>query len=231
MKKMVLVSQEELDRLRQKKLQQYNPTLRTMAFMDEDIEEILNNDHLTPEQKITLYQTARHRMRALTPRQTQEQVLPAMKESNTAPTNAPAQPNPQQAPPDPRLMQSLKNISKSGIQNATSLISIISANPNLLSINERNQLVHKGNAIDGSNASDLIHSLYSSSKHLNLRGIDQFLSGLHDMNVPSTLINNTIIRSKYNPQIGTGRIKLKSKHKKRNRPHPPGIPIKVLRIY
>lgn len=239
---MILIGADELDRLRQKKIEQYNPTLRSMAFIDEDIEKIFDNPNLTPYQKLNLFQAARHRFRSMSKPPEKPKVEPDEGHEVPQPAPIPMAPPPQMPAPapqllaapqliapiaqaqaaalhhEPRLNKILTLVPEKSVKDAVALIEMVSEKPEILSINDENQLVYRGKAIVGSNAYDLFHSLYSTSQKFNFHGVKEFVQGLKSINIPSKLISNTQIRSALNPQIGNGR-------------KPPGRPVKVLRLY
>lgn len=64
-RKMILIEEAELDRLRQKQLRDYDPTLSAMARAQTDLEAIISNKDLTDDQKSALIQTAQQRFNNL----------------------------------------------------------------------------------------------------------------------------------------------------------------------
>jgi len=66
-KKMALISNDELDRLKQKQLSSYNPELRSMAFLKDEMDQLLLRTDLSAEEKLKLFQSAQHRFDSLKP--------------------------------------------------------------------------------------------------------------------------------------------------------------------
>ena len=63
--KLQLVSEEELNRLRQKQIAQYNPKLPTAAFLKSEIDELMSDKQMEPESKLRLLQLAQQRFTSL----------------------------------------------------------------------------------------------------------------------------------------------------------------------
>ena len=63
-KKMTLVSEEELDRLKQKQIS-YNPEVRVLAFLKDEMDQILSRNDLGIEEKLKLFQAAQGRFSTL----------------------------------------------------------------------------------------------------------------------------------------------------------------------
>jgi len=59
--KMKLVEEGELLRLKDKQIRDYNPQIRSMSFYQNEIDDILNDTKLTPEQKFALMGVAEKR--------------------------------------------------------------------------------------------------------------------------------------------------------------------------
>jgi hypothetical protein len=64
-KKLQLLSEEEVNRLKQKQLSQYNPQLRAAAFLQTEIDDLLGNTDMDSQQKMTLFQMAQQRFASL----------------------------------------------------------------------------------------------------------------------------------------------------------------------
>ena len=64
-KKMSLVAQEELDRLKQKQLTSYQPELRSMVFLKDEMDTILNRSDLPADEKLKLFQVAQNRFASI----------------------------------------------------------------------------------------------------------------------------------------------------------------------
>ena len=64
-RKMVLMENAEVDRLRQKQIREYDPTIGAMAHAQADIDEALTRSNLTDDQKLTLLSQAQQRFMRL----------------------------------------------------------------------------------------------------------------------------------------------------------------------
>ncbi len=76
-KKMSLVAAEELDRLKQKQLTAYNPELRSMVFLKDEMDEILSRSDLPADTKLKMFQVAQHRFGSLRQSIFQQPIAPA----------------------------------------------------------------------------------------------------------------------------------------------------------
>lgn len=63
--KFALVPKEEFDRLRQHDMRTYDPKLRALVCLDQEMTSVLNRTDISPEEKMTIYQQAQHRFMAL----------------------------------------------------------------------------------------------------------------------------------------------------------------------
>ena len=52
------LDEQELDRLREKQIRQYDPNLRRMVEMRKDMDEIMCREDLNPEERVALYKSA-----------------------------------------------------------------------------------------------------------------------------------------------------------------------------
>ena len=64
-KKLQLLSEEEVNRLKQKQISQYDPQLRAAAFLQTELDDLLSNKDLDSQQKMTLFQMAQQRFASL----------------------------------------------------------------------------------------------------------------------------------------------------------------------
>ncbi len=64
-KKLSLMAKDELDRLKQRDLKSYNPKLKAVVLLDDEMEDILNRKDLCSEEKMKIFQQAQHRFLSL----------------------------------------------------------------------------------------------------------------------------------------------------------------------
>ena len=238
-KKMALVSPDELDRLRQKKVQSYNPTLRTLAFLDEEMDDILNRNDLTVDDKLRLFQTAQTRFKALSSTEPAKILAPqTLQPAPAPPAPAPAQPSIADEPgPSISERTFINHLDTKHRSKAKQLMEYLSTHPNAITSNQNNELVLNGETVAGSNFSDLFSNLYTYNSNSNRRGENDLLKTLNSLNAPTDLLTSTKIKTKLHSlripdppfqsvantssssQTGSGRVR------------PPGKRPRILRLY
>jgi len=239
-KKLSLVSQDELTRLKQKQLTSYNPELRAMVLLKDEMDDILMRADLSPEEKLKLFQTAQHRFASLKP---QVQVT-SVAQSKAEPT---AEEEPQQAVRAEHMGPSssvtvspfakvLASLPKTFHKKATDLAEFFDEHKGHFASNAQGELVIDGQAIAKSNFKDLIRHLYIEKRQVP-HGLNEFVASLKALNVPRTsLSNKKIIEILDNDpdvfydsplgtmQTGSGRLN-------HNRTKPPGKRPRILFLY
>ena len=217
-RKMQLVSEEEMNRLRQKQVAQYDPELRTASFLQQEIDQLLHDTHLEPEQKLRLFQMAQQRFTAIRGKEHLEK-LPLEGVSTKMYKDEPA-PVPQaqaaQAAQGPALIAPaapqnaleslpaehrhlLRSVPQGSKVKAAELIQHINRSNVKFEESPQGELVVDGQPLIGSNYQDLIYSLYSRKKDFIPVGIFEFLNALSRANMPRRLISNPI--SKFIPNV------------------------------
>ncbi len=198
-KKMRLIQEEEYERLRQKQVSSYNPELRAVAHLEDEMKDIMDSKNITPEDKLKLFDQLRIRSNEL---RNQAKPLVALGGvSSSIPTQAD---DAQQPPPGVLIKQEVKKedvfeeiigrVSAKRKENAIKLMEIINSNPDILSINDNQEIVIKGHSIPNTKFSDLFTSLFTErqAKSLSkLEGIPSFLKALNSLHVPTNLITNS----------------------------------------
>ena len=192
-KKMRLIQEEEYERLRQKQVASYNPELRVVAHLEDEMKDIMDSRSITPEDKLKLFEQLRLRSSEM-----RNQTKPAIALGGVS-SILPIQPTePLKIEPvivkkEEPIDELMGRVSEKHKKNATKLIDIISSNPDVLSINDNQELVINGKIIPNTNFSDIFTSLYSerhSKSIAKIEGITSFLSALDSLHVPSKLITN-----------------------------------------
>ncbi len=199
-KKMAIVSIDEMDRIKQKQLATYNPELRVMARLQEEIEETLARTDLDAAQKIALIQSLSHKFQAFNIKNITQPTLVAQKDQPVRVVHAPA-PAAQPAhgpaaaqvpaddtPPiyDPNKMPTLPPQHQS---KAASVLDHIASNPSHISWDDTGQLVVKGEVVKDTNMSHLLRDLFIAQKGIEGRNV--FHRALADTNIDPTLITST----------------------------------------
>ena len=200
--KLHLMRDEEYKRLRQKQVQSYNPELRLLTKLDDDMNEILNDTTVPVDVKMRIYDHIRDRFKDV---KAASKVAPRHKIETIKEVEEPVteeEEEEEEVEPDYQPMEAdvLTGVSKLKKPKAKTLLKMIQANPDIIAINKKNEIVLHGEPVEGSNYFDLVHSLYDNrvagdSPSGNL-GHTKFLKALRDINVPSSLISTSIQNQK-----------------------------------
>ena len=202
-KRLKLLDEQELDRLIEKQIRQYDPNLRGMVAMRKEMDEVMCREDLNPEERIALYKSAQQRFLKLRPTCTTDTTIIAAQPAPLIPAlpASPAHgPTAQKAVEKPMENARISLASSStsnpnqelnaqpegkvkiptrSKQKYDNLCSLIKGNTDLISLNSStNELVLDGQTIPKSNFHNLISSLYSSDPKLNLEGEEVFHKAL-----------------------------------------------------
>ena len=229
---MSLVAAEELDRLKQKQLSSYKPELRTMVFLKDEMDEILNNENLGAEEKLKLFQTAQHRFGSFTNvAEKLPEISSVMPEPAAAPPPAPApRPVRQLAPViGQRTSRNsiVENIPSHYRNKALALLDHLDNNPEKIGWNDNGELIVNKKLIPNSIIIDIVRHLYISKKGYNPNGVKQFVSALQKSNVAQTLISNKSIID----QLNSIPLASPKSRKQTGKGRPPGKIPRVLSLY
>ncbi len=63
--KMVLLSQEEMERMRQKQIKEYDPNLRALARLQDEKETVLTDKQMSPDEALKIFQKLTSRYEAI----------------------------------------------------------------------------------------------------------------------------------------------------------------------
>ena len=180
MKKMTLVENALLDRLREKQVAHAmtQPELTSMLQIQNQIEETLKTSNLSEEDKVNILQRAQQRFGEI-------------KES--------IQPRALQAAPDPEIQQSslleLGQIPKQNERKVKKFEEFLTAHPGIIEKNEENEVRIDGELIPGSNYSHLLRNIYVHKGNQNLTGNASFINALKKVNLPASLVSNPKFKS------------------------------------
>jgi len=136
---------------------------------------------------------------------------------------------------------------------ADAVIAAATAHPDILAVNEKNEIVINGKAIRGTDAARLLQSLYWRPRGWSRSGTVPFMRALARIGVPASLIRNVAAQTEYvrttgvqptwrkkrgkngEEQQGKGTTMLSVVAKKRKstakRAAPPGKRVRILRLY
>ena len=220
-RKLQLVSEEEINRLKQKQLSQYDPQLRAAAFLQSEIDDILTNKDMDAQRKTTLFQVAQQRFASLLGKnvmanQPMGGIRTQMEHDEEAAVAPPAARALQAAPlqvipaaqevaeeDDVQIAQLIGTVPKSQKERAQSLLDFLESKKADLTYDNMGQLVIKGQPVIGSNYQDLILSLYTGRKAFYPQGLDVFINALRQLNVPRGIIKNSYLLTSKLPAISS----------------------------
>jgi len=209
-----LMREEEYQRMRQKQVQSYNPELRLLTRLDDDMNEILNDTTLPTDVKMRIFDHIKQRFKDVkaSTSTVRTKVLQPIEEVNEveeldnegeeeSQVDEEAEEQHYQLPPPQkqkaRAMDAevLEGIQTSRQTKASGLLKKIQAHPDIISINNNNEIVLHGKTIRGSNYVDLFQSLYTHKVAQDTPegnpGHSKFLLALNEINVPASLISST----------------------------------------
>ena len=197
-----LMRDEEYQRLRQKQVQSYNPELRILTRLDDEMKDIIADTSVPVDVKLSILNQVKAQMKDV-----KSSVAKAVPPPPSVVVPKPTVVEPEQEEEeygeedfydasqdevfDSRVLTGIT--AKTQKSKARGLLKLIQANPNVISKNENNELVVHGKAIPGSNYVDLFNSLYTShvpgSSPEGATGHTHFLKALSKLNVPTSLIS------------------------------------------
>ena len=198
-KKMVLLSQDELERMKAKQIKEYDPSLQALARIQDQLDTVLNDSSiakLPPDERLKLFQKLQHRFTQIKNEGDTPLKLAGISSNLPEPAVPPviaAGAAAAQSPP-PRLPVQLVGVNKRYRTHASELMKHILQYPNLLSVNDRMEIVVKGHTVPGSNILDLVSDTFATAKSRvdgpRPPGFREFITGLKEVNAPRTLLIN-----------------------------------------
>ena len=286
-KKLSLVSQEEMERLKQIDLRQYNPKLRAMVLLDNEMSNILNSPSLGHEEKMRIFNRAQSRFFSLfksadaslnsehnarNQYEPEDGELEDDEEDDQAGVQAdlvqleepvslrrPAADEATALPKQPHQeadeFQDASALSPSSIRAAASLpaqgwkgaiqvhpnrqtkllslLDLIEKNPHVLTHDSDSQLVYHGAPVAGSKFKDLVEEMFQHKKSHSTKGLEKFLSALHELQLDSSFISNSDMKARYLHQIHPKKTRsiMGSSGEQSGFGHPPGKRPNILRLY
>ncbi len=247
-----LVPNEQFNRLRQHDLRSYDPKLRALVTLDQEMTAVLNRTDISPEEKMTIYQQAQHRFMSLfktiaTTLQSEvpaaapgqldqdddEEVL-AAPSAAAAPARVPAAAAaavadefvtaPTAGPSVHSFVKQLK-LPSNREPKAFSLMEFIQKHPSLVNFDSHDRLVLNHKPIEGTKFSDLFRELYIHSHSHNIHGLEPFMHALRSLNISPNAISNSNLLDYLKSAAPS------SQSGKGHRHNPPGKVSKILRLY
>jgi hypothetical protein len=196
--KLRLVRDEELSDLKQKRIRNYDPKIRTLMFLQSEMDSILNSG-LAPEEMHNLFITAQSRYESFK-RNTQDTRPPDPPRPQTPQLFAAREENEEEfvdATDSPEDEDLIALVPKPSRAKAREVLKQINDNPDFITFDGRKQLHLHNQPLQGSNFHDLFLALFNpSSKRTEYpHGEIPFHSALRDLNVATSLIPNKNYRS------------------------------------
>jgi len=215
-----LMRDEEYQRLRQKQVQAYNPELRLLTRLDDDMNEILNDSSVPVDAKMRIFDHIKQRFKdvksstkaptaSIVEKTHVAQPLEVVPEEDEQLEHEDEQLEKEgdeggdedkyQMPPPPQKQkvmddEVLKGVPANRQIKASNLLKMIQEHPDIISINNKNEIVLHGKTLRGSNYIDLFQSLYThhvaQDSPAGNYGHTQFLKALNAINVPGGLISS-----------------------------------------
>ena len=209
-KRMKLIAEEELNRLRQKQVTDYNPETRAYANLEDEMRTILSDSRIPKDARARLVQHAQFRMNEMK-KGTQEYAIHGLKRHLPLPAPEPppagadvpeaipeeeagaaaAAAPPAESTYDRSLI--LGTINKKYSKHANQLLKLLDRNSGVVTFNEKMQLVLNGHPIEGTNSVDLVNALYTTGKNIRPAGIELFMHAIGSINAPASLVPNKTI--------------------------------------
>ena len=202
-KKMAIVPTEVLDALRQNqsKSQTMVPaSTKNLLSLDREMKQILERDDLDEYQKATRYQQSLQQFLTFH-KQKQKPLAVNIVQNKPSPNDTSEAANDQpSAMDDDSVKEIFEDIVNSVPKNmrgkAKQIMTKISAHSDIMSWNDRGELVYNGSTIPNSNLHDLILDvLRINSPKFDPIGHKQFIRAMADINMPESLISNSKRRS------------------------------------
>ena len=228
-KKMMLIGQDELERMKAKQIKEYDPSLHALARIQDQLDTVLNDPtiaQLPPDERLKLFQKLQHRFNDIKHEGDTPLKLAGVSARVPEPAAAPA------ALPVPLVSTRYRT-------HADRLMKHVLRDPSALSVNDRHELVIKGQPISGSNIDDLVSDAFATAKARvagpRPQGFQEFLTALKDVNAPHSLLMNPVYSASLNPNpfsipIAPKPIKLIHAAKKTHS-HPSSKRPRILKLY
>lgn len=172
-RKMLLLDQAEVERLRQRQLKEYDPTLGAMARATMEIEEVLSNRNLTDEDKLQLLGTLQERFRKL---KATLGPVPVVSPVVVAPP-AVAAPTVDAQPVEDEDVQYAK------------IKETLDRYGHVLRPSKQGELVFRNKTVPGSSYHQIMNAVLTGEQ-FDLPGFQEFIQGLNIVHVPRTLFKN-----------------------------------------
>ena len=208
-KGMTLVEEAELERLRQRQIKEYNPTLRSLGQIQEQIEKLFDDPELSDEGKCKILSHLQKRFsvnlahyknstngvgQAPEAKSLQIEVksqIDPIQNVDSEGENEGEEEDVDEKPLGP-LIPTLEdaNIPSHFANKFVRFQEFLKDHKNDISSNDKKEIVLDGEAIAYSSFPDLVRSLYVRNQDMNLIGTQQFHKKLYELNARSDMFSN-----------------------------------------
>jgi len=237
-KKMSLIANEELERLKQKQLSSYNPELRSMVFLKDEMDQLLLRTDLPVEEKLKLFQTAQHLFDSLKP---QVQLTPAASTPSVVRTEDQEEERADDVEPERPLMgpsaqpasafaRAVTKLPKTMQSKGNQLVEFLDEHEGIITATPKGELAIRGESIPGTNFSDLFRHLFIHRKQTP-PGLEHFVSALRELNVPRSTLSNRKVIDLLDPEEFHDASNLSTSETQTGKGIPPGKRPRILYLY
>ena len=201
-RRMRLIADDELDRMRERQLASYDPTLRMANRTDQEMRETIDDESKPIEVRIELLRAQEERLRSLLAMAKQVPTLTTTTKAATrveapgvAPAAAPANATIEPAELEALVDRSMRSVTvKSRGKARAALSELFRTRSDVVSVDKNMRLVLKGEPVEGSNMTDLVQAMYVPTlKHMPAHG-EEFVNALRSINFPVSLVTNTTFK-------------------------------------
>lgn len=257
-RRLTLIAEDELARLRQRQVRDYNPTLATMAQIQDEMTQTLARKDLSAEQKLKLLSAAQSRFQQL-----KSDIAPPTATRVVEATVAAESAKPAQEPVavEPAAVAEAEPVAvaepkpeKKKAKKASAFDKLVADNPDVITKAASGEAIVYGQLVPGSSYDDLASELFAPHPNSNILGQPIFLQALHDLGFkPAHVKNQYVARyleglsrppeptpKYYAPPVTRSRKRAQSVAPQRGKGglyvlhkgrQPPGKVLKVLRLY
>ena len=219
-RKMMLLEEAEVDRLRQKQIREYDPTLSALGRAQAQMEAFLLDDKLSDEEKLMLIEQAQQKFKRLKSaigpiENVQPVTVPVAAAAAVVPPGAvaAAAPAPVAAvagPSAPAVDVIEQNLDPSRHADYKALKTMVDKNPKLLRVNQKGEIVFKDKLIPGSSYSDIVKAVLSGRNISTTPGVTEMLKGLHGMHATKkTFSTSSALSAALFPRTSARNVKVK----------------------
>ena len=215
----MLLEEAEVDRLRQKQIREYDPTLSALGRAQAQMEAFLLDDKLSDEEKLMLIEQAQQKFKRLKSAigpidNVQPVIVPVAAAAPVVPPGAPlaAAPAPAAAagPSAPAVDVIERDLDPSLHADYKALKTMLEKNPKMLRVNMKGELVVKDKLIPGTNYSDVVKAVLSGKHITTTPGVNELLKGLKSMHASKkSFSSSSLISAALFPRMSTRNVKVK----------------------